>query len=169
MGDAKELTRQALVTGAVASVLSTAVLALCGQVENRSPAGPINGPSQWIFGRRAARVRKPSVRHTLTGALIHHAMATGWALLHARAFGHHEPRLPLAKRLGHAAVTATVANIVDFQLTPKRFRPGFEQQLSRKALFAVYAAFALGLALATPAARRGSLTKRRASTSARAE
>jgi hypothetical protein len=168
MDEAKQLNRQALVSGAVASVLSTAVLALCGEVENGSPAGPINGPSQWIFGRRAARVRKPSLRHTLTGALIHHAMATGWALLHARVFGRRLPTQPLTKRLGRAAVTAVVANIVDFQLTPKRFRPGFETQLSRKSLLAVYAAFAIGLAIAGPAAKQGSLSRRRKSTSGRA-
>ena len=143
----KHLYRQALVSGAVASVLSTAVLALCGQIENRRPAGPINGPSQWLYGRRAARVRQPSLRHTLTGFLVHHAMATGWAFLHERTFGEHKAQQPFSKRLGRAAVTATVANIVDFQLTPKRLRPGFETQLSRKSLLAVYATFAVGLAL----------------------
>lgn len=149
----KHLYRQALVSGAVASVLSTAVLALCGQIENRRPAGPINGPSQWLYGRRAARVRQPSLRHTLTGFLVHHAMATGWAFLHERTFGEHKAQQPFSKRLGRAAVTATVANIVDFQLTPKRLRPGFETQLSRKSLLAVYATFAVGLALVAPAAR----------------
>ena len=143
----KHLFRQALVSGAVASVLSTAVLALCGQIENRRAAGPINGPSQWVYGRWAARVRQPSLRHTLTGFLVHHAMATGWAFLHERAFGEHKAQQPFSKRLGRAAITATAANIVDFQLTPKRLRPGFETQLSRKSLFAVYATFAIGLAL----------------------
>jgi hypothetical protein len=149
-----ERYRHALVSGAVASVLSTALLALCGQLENRRPAGPVNGPSQWIFGRRAARVRQPSLRHTLTGFLVHHAMATGWAFLHERAFGEHKAQQPFSKRLGRAAVTATAANIVDFQLTPKRLRPGFETQLSRKSLFVVYAAFAVGLALVVPTGRR---------------
>jgi hypothetical protein len=153
----KHLFRQALVSGAVASVLSTAVLALCGQIENRRPAGPINGPSQWVYGRRAARVRQPSLRHTLTGFLVHHAMATGWAFLHERAFGEHKAQQPFSKRLARAAVTASAANIVDFQLTPKRLRPGFETQLSRKSLFAVYATFAIGLALVARAGRgRGS-------------
>ena len=148
MADAKNLYRQALISGAVASLLSTAALAVGGYMENRRPAGPVNGPSQWIFGRWAARVRKPSVRHTLTGFVVHHVMATGWALLHERVSGTKETRQPLAPRLRRAAVTAAVANFVDFQLTPKRLRPGFETQLSRKSLFAVYAAFAIGLALA---------------------
>ena len=149
----KHLYRQALLSGAVASVLSTVVLAMCGQIENRRPAGPINGPSQWVYGRRAARVRQPSLRYTLTGFLVHHAMATGWAFLHERVFGEHKAKQPFAKRLGRATVTAAIANFVDFQLTPRRLRPGFETQLSRKSLLAVYAAFAIGLVLVAPTGR----------------
>ena len=150
MSETTRLYRQALISGAVASVLSTAVLALCGQVEHRRPAGPINGPSQWIYGRSAARVRKPSVRHTLTGFVVHHVMSTGWAMAHEHVFGKHKARQTFSQRLARAAVTATGANFIDFQLTPKRLRPGFEVQLSRKSLFAVYAAFAIGLALVAP-------------------
>jgi hypothetical protein len=153
MRDMKDLGRQALLSGAVASVLSAAVLALCGQIEHRRPAGPINGPSQWVYGRWAARVRKPSLRHTLTGFVIHHAMATGWALLHERVFGGRGTTETFSRRLKRAAVTATVANVVDFKLTPKRLQPGFDTQLSRKSLFAVYAAFAIGLALVAPRKR----------------
>ena len=154
MSDTKDLCRQALISGAAASVLSAALLALCGQVENRRPAGPINGPSQWIYGRWAARMREPSLRHTLTGFLVHHVMATGWALLHERVLGRQKTQQTLPQRLGRAALTATVANVIDFQLTPKRLRPGFETQLSRKSLFAVYAAFAIGLALVAPRKRK---------------
>lgn len=139
--------QQALISGAVASVLSTAVLALCGHIENRRPAGPLNGPSQWIFGRDAAQLRRPSLRHTLTGFLIHHATATGWAWIHERLFGARKDRQTMPQRLARAGATAAVANFVDYQLTPKRLQPGFEKQLSRKSMFAVYATFAVGLAL----------------------
>mgnify|MGYP006154148737 CR=1 FL=1 len=37
------------------------------------------------------------------------------------------------------------ANFVDYKLTPRRLQPGFEAQLSKKSLFLVYAAFAVGL------------------------
>ncbi|HEU5136472.1 MAG TPA: hypothetical protein VFU13_15080 [Steroidobacteraceae bacterium] len=153
MSDANDLQRQALISGAVASVLSAAVLVLCGQIENRRPAGPLNGPSQWVFGRWAARMREPSLRHTLTGFLIHHVSATGWAVLHERILGKNKARQTFPARLGRAALTSAAANFVDFQLTPKRLRPGFETQLSRKSLFAVYAAFAIGLALVAPRER----------------
>ena len=145
--DVKSRNRQSLISGALASVLSTAVLALAGQIENRRPAGPINGPSQWVYGRSAAHRRRASLRYTLTGFAIHHAMATGWAWIHESLFGGGKARQTLPQRLGRAAVTAAVANFVDYKLTPKRLQPGFEQQLSKKSLFAVYAAFAVGLAL----------------------
>jgi hypothetical protein len=74
-------------------------------------------------------------------------MATGWAYLHERAFGARKEQQAWPARLARAAVTASAANLVDFQLAPRRLRPGFETQLSRKSLFAVYAAFAVGLAL----------------------
>lgn len=154
----KRAGRQAVSSGAAASLLSMIALATLGRLENRSAAGPLNGPSQWIFGRWAAHLRRPSLRHTLTGILIHHVTATGWAVLHERAFGRDKALQSPAKRLGQAALTTTAANIVDFRLTPKRLTPGFEHQLSRKSLFVVYAAFAIGLALGGAAltARRNS-------------
>jgi hypothetical protein len=141
-----DAARRAAGSGAAASLLSAAVLAICGHVENRAPAGPLNGPSQWIFGRRAAYRRDPTLRHTLTGYAIHHATATGWALLHERIWGARKSQQSVAQRLGRAAVTAAVANFVDYRLTPQRLQPGFEAQLSKKSLVLVYAAFAVGLA-----------------------
>jgi hypothetical protein len=146
MNEWKPAVKQALISGASASLLSAITLALCGRAENGRAAGPINGPSQWVFGRRAAYVRGASLRHTLVGFLVHHTMSTGWALLHERLFGRGKHNHSLAKRVARGAVTAAVANLVDFQVAPTRLRPGFEVQLSRKALFLVYAAFAVGLA-----------------------
>jgi hypothetical protein len=150
MSEKREFYKDALISGAAASVLSAVALAACGQIENRRPAGPINGPSQWIHGRAAAHVRKPSLRHTLTGFVIHHGTATGWALLHERLFGGRKAQQSFPARLARAALTATAANVVDFQLTPRRLQPGFDVQLTRASLLAVYAAFAIGLALVKP-------------------
>lgn len=156
MDEWKRAGRQAVKSGAAASLLSLVALAALGRLENRSASGPLNGPSQWIFGRWAAHLREPSLKHTLTGILIHHVTATGWALLHERAFGRDKAMQTPSKRLGQAALTTTVANIVDFRLTPKRLTPGFEHQLSRKSLFVVYAAFAIGLAIVGASAHRKS-------------
>jgi hypothetical protein len=147
MDEWKRAGSRALRSGAAASLLSAVALAALGRIENRSAAGPLNGPSQWIFGRWAAYLRSPSLRHTLTGILIHHLSATGWALLHERLLGRGKVSQTPAQRFGRAAATAAVANLVDFKLTPKRLTPGFEHQLSRKSLLVVYAAFAVGLAV----------------------
>jgi hypothetical protein len=40
---------------------------------------------------------------------------------------------------------AGVACFVDYQLTPKRFTPGFEHRLAKPEMANVYACFALGL------------------------
>ena len=145
MNDWKNAGRQALISGAAASLLSTAVLALRGKREAGTAAGPLNGPSQWFFGRQAAYRRSATLKHTLTGLVIHHLTATGWALLHEKLFGAGKATQTAPRRLANAAATAAVANFVDYKLTPKRLQPGFEAQLSRKSLLFVYAAFAVGL------------------------
>ena len=141
----KQSARQAVISGTAGSLVSAAVMALAGKRENNSPAGPLNGPSQWLFGRQAAYRRSASVKHTLTGMLIHTATAIGWAMLHERVFGRNKELQTPAQRIRNAAITATAANFVDYKLTPRRLQPGFEAQLSKKSLFLVYAAFAVGL------------------------
>lgn len=145
VGTWKQTLTEALLSGAVASTLSAAVLGICGRAENGSAAGPVNGPSQWVWGRSAARRRAATLRYTLIGYLIHHAMASGWALVHERCWGN--GRRDLKRELGLGAATAAVACFVDYRLAPKRLRPEFEQQLSRTSLLLVYASFALGLAI----------------------
>jgi hypothetical protein len=145
----RRAARDALVSGAVASLASAAALALFGRLENGKPAGPLNGPSQWLFGRAAARRSEPSARHTLVGFLIHHLSASAWALLHEKLFG--------ARRgtaLRDAAVTAAVACFVDYKLAPRRLQPGFDAHLTRPSMLLVYAAFAAGLAACRPALAR---------------
>jgi hypothetical protein len=143
----REAFDRALITGSTASVLSAIALAACGKIERGTPFGPQNGPSQWIWGERAAYRRDATLRHTAVGYGIHHVSALGWATLHEKHIARLVRDEPFPARLAAAGFTALVANVVDFQLTPRRLKPGFEKQLSRKSLFFVYAAFALGLAL----------------------
>jgi len=140
---------RALATGSLASMLSALVMAMRGASDDKSIAGPLNGPSQWIWGRRAARTRRASVRHTVLGYAIHHASATFWALIYETFAA--TPSKP--KRLRHAMSDAvaltTAAFVVDYGLTPKRLQPGFENHLQPASIAAVYASFAAGLVLAT--------------------
>jgi hypothetical protein len=139
------LVRSALLSGSLASLTSGLALVACGWIERRTPAGPLNGPSQWVWGEHAAYERRATISHTVVGYAIHHVMSVGWAFTH-EALRRKMRAETVPRRLAAGAATAALASFVDYQLTPRRLRPGFEKQLSRTSLFAVYAAFALGLA-----------------------
>jgi hypothetical protein len=141
----KPFVRDALIAGAVASLASTAVLAVMGRRQLDDAATPLNGPSQWVWGRHAPYRDGLSLHYTATGYAIHHAASTFWAFLYEsmrRAFKPRGARGDVAA----AAATTLLAGIVDFRLTPRRLRPGFEKRLSAAAVAIAYAAFAAGLA-----------------------
>ena len=142
----KQALREGLVTGSLASVLSAAYLVLAGQ-RSGVPAAPTNAISHWFFGDPSLREDAPSLRYTVTGYLIHHASSVFWGVLHAKAWGaRQEAKRPLPAIAG-AAVAAGVANLVDYQLTPRRLTPGFEHRLGKPEMANVYACFAIGLAI----------------------
>jgi hypothetical protein len=146
----KEAFFRALRSGSAASVLSGVALAICGKLERNAPAGPLNGPSQWVWGESAARRRRASLRETAVGYSIHHGVSVGWATVHEKHFSSLVDGRGLPARLVAGAVTAGVACFMDFAVARGRLRPGFEKQLSPTSLWVVYAAFALGLALGNP-------------------
>lgn len=151
----KTATQRGLVSGATASLLSTAALAALGKAGASSSFGPTNAISHWIWGDKAARRDAPSLRYTLTGYLIHHASATFWAVLFERLMGERlDKKDPLAT-LGAATAASAVACFADYQLTPERLHPGYEKRLSRPSLALVYGAFGLGLAAGALLIRRG--------------
>jgi hypothetical protein len=138
--------QRGLISGTTSSLLSTLALALLGQGANHSLFAPTNAISHWIWGDKAARRDDASTRYTLPGYLIHHASATFWAVLFERFFHTTLNRQDAASTLQAATAAAGVACFVDYQLTPRRLRPGYEMRLPKPALAIVYAAFAVGLA-----------------------
>jgi hypothetical protein len=140
--------RNALISGAVASVASTIALSLLGKAELGRSAAPVNGPSQWIWGRHAPYQNRFSLRYTIVGYAIHHAASVFWAFWYEKL----RQRFALTKNdpavLAPAVATAVAAYAVDFHFTPKRMTPGFENRLSKRALLIVYGSFAVGLAAA---------------------
>jgi hypothetical protein len=136
----------ALVSGSMASVASTAALAALGRLEAGSPFAATNATSRWVHGDRAALHDEPSARHTLVGYTIHHLASVFWATFYERWFGDRRDRRDAAAALGGGALVAAVACFVDYRLTPRRLQPGYELRLSRPALAVVYGAFAAGLA-----------------------
>jgi hypothetical protein len=134
------------VSGSSAALLSGITLALCGRLENDAPAGPLNGPGQWIWGQRAAYRRRATWR-TVVSYSIHHVVSIGWAAAHEKHVAGLTRGKPFAARLLGAGITAAVACGVDYGVAKGRMQPGFDKQLSRLSLLLVYSAFALGLAL----------------------
>jgi hypothetical protein len=150
----REAFHHALVSGSAASVASAAALTACGALENGSASAPTNAVSHWVWGRTALHRDRPSGRFTLTGYAIHHAASIFWAVLYERYRGQ-DAQTPAAV-IADAAALTTLACAVDLNVRPLRARPGFKARLSGGSLFAVYAAFAAGLAAATLAGSRSS-------------
>lgn len=153
MPEWKTVLAQGALAGTLASLLSTAVLAITGRRETGSAAAPINAVSHWYWGDKALRRQRTDLSHTALGYLTHHLASTFWASAYA-ALSRNKPALRTTPGLllGAAATSAT-ACFVDYQLTPRRFTPGFEHRLSTGALAGVYAAFAIGLAAGALALR----------------
>lgn len=153
--DAATVLRRAAVSGSCASLLSTGMLACGGSVDCGSAFAPVNAVSHWIWGDRAIHTNRPSVRHTVLGYVIHHAMSVFWAAFYEGAMavgGAHRaarasagPATP-ARVIGGLAV-AGIACFVDLKCTPHRLTPGFERRLSPGMLALVYVAFGLALPL----------------------
>ena len=146
--------QRGLVGGAASSVLSTVALAALGKQEGSSAFAPTNAISHWIWEDEALDRHEPNLRHTATGYLIHHACATFWSVVFERACGHLLDRKDPALTLGVGAAGASVACFADYQLTPRRLRPGYEEHLSKPSLALVYGSFGLGLALGAMLCRR---------------
>jgi len=147
----QQLMKRAAISGTVASIASTLALGVRGRAEQSDASGPVNGPSQWIWGRGAAR-RRGVGRHTLVGYLIHHAMSVLWGTVFE---SFHTRRTSGVRHVVLRAMAITaIAYIVDFKVVPKRFSPGFEKQLSRSSLTQIYGAFALGLVASALLRRR---------------
>jgi hypothetical protein len=150
----QRVATDALVSGSAASVASAAMLMTCSKLHEGSAAGGLNGPSQWLWGESEAYTREATLRHTAAGYAIHHATSVFWGLLHEAVFGGSRRRKPALRHCAEAAASAATAYFVDYHLTPRRLRPGFEKHVSSKGMVAVYAAFAAGLAFTTIARER---------------
>lgn len=142
-----KLARRAIVSGTAASLASAAALVAGSKIRDGSWAGGLNGPSQWLWGESEAYTRKATFRHTGLGYFIHHSTSIFWAVLHEAIFGGGRKRKPPLQHCTEAITSAATAYVVDYHLTPRRLRPGFEKHVSPTGMVAVYAAFAAGLAI----------------------
>lgn len=145
--DARRVAADAIISGTAASVASAAALMAGSKLRDGSWAGGLNGPSQWLWGESEAYTRKATLRHTALGYAIHHSTSIFWAVLYEAIFGGSRKRKPALQHCTEAVASAATAYVVDYHLTPRRLRPGFEKHVSPSGMVAVYAAFAAGLAI----------------------
>ncbi|NMG67950.1 hypothetical protein GPA19_23695 [Azoarcus indigens] len=154
MEEQTPLLVRSLAAGSSASLASTVALAWGGRRDCASALAPVNAVSHWLWREAALHQQQASMRYSLPGYAIHHAMSVLWAVVYektleqAAAGGGAERRAPgpgtmVAAGLGVAAL----ACLVDLKLTPQRLTPGFERRLASGPLAAVYLLFGLGLAL----------------------
>lgn len=139
--------RDALLSGSIASVLSTLMLSVRGQQEVATPYAPTNATSQWIYGEQAAYHDGPSLQHTVTGYAIHHASSIFWAIFYERWFGERAEHGDIVPAFADGMTVAALACFTDYNLTPRRLRPGFEKRLSMRSLWLAYASVGVGFAI----------------------
>lgn len=133
-----------LASGVAAAAASAAAALACSQRENGHAARPINAITHIYDGGPPPAHDGANGRNTALGLTIHTGACIFWAMLYEPLFG----RRGRAAAIGGAAAVAATAYFVDYYVVHPRFRPGIEQYLSARSLFAVYAALGAGYAAA---------------------
>ncbi len=143
--------RNSLLTGALATIGTTLAASLLGRSEDQSLAGPINAVSHILWGEEATSVDDVDLKHTLAGGIINSAAVTSWAALQELFLSRKKSVEPI-EAVATGAAVAAIAYAVDYHVVPKRLTPGFEERLSGRSMFGVYAV--LGACLAVGALLR---------------
>lgn len=155
----KKALREGAVSGTLASLLSTCVLAAAGARQAGSAVAAINAVSHWLWGDESLHAQRPTLRHTLAGYLTQHAASIFWATLYSRVYGHHDRAKEVPQAVAGGIVTSAVAYLVDYELIPKRLTPGYEHRVSTGAMVAIYAALAAGFALGAVVLQKNRLAR----------
>jgi hypothetical protein len=129
------------ISGSLASAAISVALAVLARREGKHALQPTNATSHWLHGKRAGRVRKADISHTLF-----------WAVLFEGLLGRR--RASLLNIAGKAAATSAIAGAVDYGLMPKRLTPGWENAVSNRSVRTAFVVMALGLAAGALLSRR---------------
>lgn len=145
MNEVTSIGLSALITGSIASAVSSLALAALASAEGKSAVQPTNATSHWFYGDQAAQRRDVDLALTGVGYGTHHASAVFWALPFETWLRADPPR-STADLLGRAISVSALAAVVDYGITPRRFTPGWEHVLSKPSMVGAFASLALGLA-----------------------
>jgi hypothetical protein len=143
-----------LITGGIASLATTVAASLFSKAEGKSAARPINAVSHIAWGEEATHRSEPSVKYTLTGALLNTAAVMSWGLVQEVLLGRFARKKSVPKALAAGAAVSGLAYVTDYHVVPKRLTPGFEDTLNKKSLAGIYAVLAVSLALGAMLANR---------------
>jgi hypothetical protein len=146
-------TKDILLPGLAAGLLSTVALSVCARLHGKRAAAPVSAVSHWLWPQEVNQTAHPKPRHILAGLAIHLAMSLGWASGNALAVAtvrrsvsrRADPHPAQSRRVALAAATTVAAAVGDYIVVPKRFTPGFEYHLPVIHIAAVYLAFGAGL------------------------
>ena len=142
------VARDSAAKGQICTVATSAVVALCGQVENGKPLAPINAISHITFGDEAFAQDDFSLKYTVTGLMLNNSANATWAAIHEMLFGAYQDEGNVPVSLAGGAFVSALAYLTDFYIVPKRLTPGFEHKLSSRSLLFTYIVLALALGLA---------------------
>lgn len=149
----RRLLPRALVSGSAAALASAAAAAQGARAEGTTRAAPMNAVTHAIWPREAPRATRVSMRHTLTGFVIHTCASIFWATAFEALRAKRATSTPatasaassLSNDVAAAAAISAAAWCVDYHVVPKRFTPGFEVHLGPRSMLGVYSALAAGL------------------------
>jgi hypothetical protein len=151
-----ELVTRTLQTAGPATAATTAAVAVCGSIDEGNSIAPVNAVSHIVWGDEAAEQDEASLKYTAPGAALNAAAVASWAGVYELGFGRRARQGDVKAALIGGVATAALAYVTDYYIVPRRLTPGFEKRLSAPSMFAVYAALAASLPLASLLASRRS-------------
>lgn len=154
MSPSRTTLRDGAITGSVASVVSSAALAVLSRMQTGHAFAAVNATSHWLWNDASFRQNGPTIRYTLTGYAIHHLASVLWGVVAEQLFADSACR-PATRVIRNAALTSVAASVGDYLVVPKRLRPGVEKRLSAGAVALFYLSFAAGLAAGMICVRAG--------------
>ena len=141
------LTNVAIMTAWSSAITILSVMAL-SVVEHKSAAAPVTAISHIFYGDSAFEARAGDAMHFGIGFVLNVMAMIGWSAVAELVFR----ALSIdSHRLGYAVLVAValsvLAYITDFHIVPKRFTPGFEHILSKRAIYVTYVFLAISFVI----------------------
>ena len=132
------LTNVAIMTAGSSAITILSVMAL-SVAEHKSAAAPVTAISHIFFGDSAFEPQSGDAMHFGIGFMLNVMAMIGWSAIAELGFR----VLSIdSHRFVYAALVAialtVLAFITDFHIVPKRFTPGFEHVLSKRAIYVTY-------------------------------